>query len=209
MKVCGFALFIYLLAAYAVWRGTHTDALQSTLLFLGYVTLPIIIMWSVSQFYAFYHHRYFLFGGVGLYALAGAGLSWLCLKCTVKHRYETQFIFVGVWFFMLMGFNGQFEDNHELQDSAAFLYNHTNSTPVVVLHTSPFSMTPYKVYLPEYEHHLVTTLTRQQLFTAGGSAIKDSELHHKWISSDYIVTDYNLSLRKIWGEGGLNIYVNE
>lgn len=99
--------------------------------------------------------------------------------------------------------------NYEIRDSAIFLYNHTqNGTEdFVVIHTSPFSMSPYKIYFPQAEHYLYSNLTKEMLFTAGGSLVEDYE---RIDNIEYMgKTTYFVSERRaghvLWSEGGLNI----
>ena len=57
--------------------------------------------------------------------------------------------------------------------------NYYNATkPILVYHTSTFSQSPMKYYLREklVLNLLKTNLTQQQLFTAGGSVVKDYEI---------------------------------
>jgi hypothetical protein len=132
---------------------------------LMYIFLPVVVMWIVSQFFPFYHHRYFLFGGIFIFVLGAIG---------IKHwKPETSFwkpsVIIGMMLFPIF-FN--FEFDTPLQDSAESFPDDGS----IVVHTSTFSMTPYKVLQPNNHHLLVTKLTREQLFTAGGSVVLDEEI---------------------------------
>lgn len=179
--------------------------------FALYLFLPVVVMWVISQVFPFYHPRYFLFGGVGLFVLVGNGLSLLGKK--VKDL-DTFFIcmFIVLCMFgtgwMVKGFNT------ELYESTEFLYNYTgNGTiDIVTAHSSTFSSSPYHVYFPNKKHYLITNLSEKILFTAGGgildyenevisnlSEIKENTTIF-WISDKILMNE-----KIIFDEGGLYV----
>lgn len=148
--------------------------------FSMYVVVPIITMWIFSQAWAFYHHRYFLFGGMMLFAIFG----WAVMEATRRKNDDVELAVIGLIIFLVVITTPKLlaeTTDTEIQDASYFLFNHTmNATePILVLHTSTFSQTPMKSYLPDLEHHLYTNLTKEMLYTAGGAVIKDWELHEK------------------------------
>lgn len=176
--------------------------------FLMYVFVPIITMWIFSQAWAFYHHRYFLFGGMMLFVIFG----WAVTEATKRKSSDIEIAVIGLIIFLAVITTPKLlaeTTNTEIQDASYFLYNHTmNATePILVLHTSTFSQTPMKTYLPQLEHHLYTNLTKEQLFTAGGAVIKDWELHHqvpKFNGTIYWVSDVCYG-EKLFYKGGLYV----
>ena len=126
-------------------------------------------------------------------------------------------------FFLILNVEfGYIIDNqkYEIGDSVKFLQNSTylENNPIFI-HSSPFSQTPYKVYLPDYEHYLVTNLTRKQLFSAGGEAINyENEYYNDWgFSKEYDNIIYITGVKQhdkkeyneIYDKGGLYIYQKE
>lgn len=103
--------------------------------------------------------------------------------------------------------------NTEILDSARFIYNETgnNSVMYATVHTSPFSQTPYKFYIPNRPTYLLTNLTKEQRFTSGGAVINDWEIIHNMSELDFLnysiygVSDRPLSKDIIFEEGGLYV----
>lgn len=175
-----------------------------------YFTIPPVVMFVISQFFPFYHHRYFLFGSIGVYVLAGkcASLQWGKNKV---YTFVTGILFI-IMCVISLSIIANDKLNTELYDTASYLKSdyldtHTNYTFV---HTSTFSQSPYKIYLPEYEHQLYTNLTREQLFTAGGSVVEDSEIIRTIPHGNNIIYVSNMRLGSelIIEEGGLYVTKN-
>lgn len=145
-----------------------------------YVFYPVIFMWIVSQFVPFFHHRYFLFGGMMIFGLAGWGYHVFARQMHEAFHYI--FLMATCFLFLFV----PLEYSTPLKDSSVVI---TDDIPIV--HTSPFSQTPYKVLLPDHEHVLMTGLTKEQRFTAGGSVIKyDEVIPSEPNGSYYLVTDH-------------------
>ena len=133
-----------------------------------YLVIPIITMWIISQFIHFYHHRYFLFGAVGLYALVGWSVYQISLKWkSYEQAYLGMLIFLAVFStnFFVQSFNT------EIAEGVDWLYEYDNSSDFATVHTSQFSSSPFHVYFPNQYHYLITNYTEKQTFTAGGSIL--------------------------------------
>jgi uncharacterized membrane protein len=209
----GTATFIYGIIGYGLWKWRKQLTLDH-LQFGLYVLLPITVMFIISQGVAFYHHRYFLFGGVGLFVLAG----WALTKIG-ERDVQADACFFGFYCLLVLmawghGFGDQFTDT-PIANSVLFLENYTQNlncdNDCIFLHTSQFSQTPYKVYLPQWRQYLITNFTKQQRFTAGGSVIEDWEVYPN-ISTvpktnyTFWVSDHALMGEKIiYNEGGIYI----
>lgn len=177
-------------------------------LMLFYAIVPVIIMWCISQFFPFYHHRYFIFGGVFLFVAIAHGFIIMDKVYEDYHHVAYALCIL----FMIIGIPSFHSIlNHELADGSDAISIDAQNVSFAVIHESPFSQTPMKVYLPEGRHILVTNLTEDMLFTAGGSVITD---HCYDISCAYKIADnydkiYYVSDRYqerkeiIFNEGGL------
>ena len=135
--------------------------------FLYILIVPVFSMWIISQIFPFYHHRYFLFGGLSIFIILGYILN----KLWEEKENLTNLFIIMIIFILLLSY-GQVKENlnTEIYDSVKFLKNYTNDESFITIHTSPFSALPYMVYFPNHKHYLLTNLTRQNLFTAGGEA---------------------------------------
>ena len=203
----GFGLFYIVLFGTMIYFRKKID--MKYVQFAMYLFVPVIIMWTISQVIPFYHHRYFLFGGIGFFVLVGWGVD----KIAERFK-EIDTFFLGMWIILVFfGFSTFVESfDHELFNGAYFLQNETmNESGVAIIHTSTFSQTPMKVYLPYAKHYLLTNLTREQLFTAGGSAVEDYEIIRN-ISEVDAENIYGISNKRLFrwtiyeGDG---IYVTE
>lgn len=139
--------------------------------FIYYLFFPVILMWVISQIFPFYHHRYFLFGGLSIFILLG----WV-FKQMDSITKDFGYIFIGIYLLMLLVSYPSFIDsfNTELYESSVYTSVYMDLQDfeeVVFIHQSTFSYLPYRYYFPNHEHYLITTLTKEQLFTAGGSPI--------------------------------------
>lgn len=184
---------------------------------ISLIILPVLLMFLISQVFAFYHHRYFLFGGIFLFFLMGNVIHLFS-----KQNFMKGFVITIFFFLMLNVEYGYIIDNqkYEIGDSVKFLQNSTylENNPIFI-HKSTFSMTPMKIYLKDYEHYIVTNLTRKQLFSAGGEAINyENEYYNDWVFSKeydniiYITGGKQYGKEKyneIYDKGGLYIYQKE
>lgn len=201
----GFAFFyILLFATMFIYRKEIDD---KYIQFAMYLFLPVMIMWTISQFIPFYHHRYFLFGGIGFFVLLGWGVDKINRR--IK---DIDLYFLAIWIVLFLCGMANFVTgfDHEIQHSAKFMQNETiNMTDVCIIHTSTFSQTPYKVYLPDAKNYLMTGLSEKILFTAGGSAINEGEIIRKMsdvnCSHTYSVSERQFFRWTIFEEGGLYV----
>ena len=206
--VYGFSMFYLILFGTMIFYELYKD--KRYIQFLMYLFIPIIIMWTISQFYPFYHHRYFLFGGMAFFVLVAIGLE----KFSEKFD-NIDYFFIAVWLVLFISSFWHFSGNlnTDIRDASNFLYNYTNNATddFVVLHSSPFSQSPMKIYLPDTKHYIMTNLTREQLFTSGGAVIEDDEIIRelsdlKTVNKDsYAVSDSIIYHHIIYSEGGLYI----
>lgn len=185
-------------------------------LMLLYTIIPIITMWLISQFIPFYHHRYFLFGGIFLFVAIAHGFN-IVEKRYPQYHYVAYALCI---FFLLVGLPHYHSTlNYELRDASEALKLDVRDNTFAVIHETPFSQTPMKVYLPEGRHILVSNLTEEMLFTSGGAVI-DNHYYNETEALKY-TTPYN-NLYKvsdkfypehakqikniIYSEGGLWVY---
>lgn len=155
-------IYTIIVAGMPFWKLQYINILKQL---LAYILVPVVVMWIVSQQFAFYHHRYFMFGGVFVFALFG--YSYVQLSRQLKIMKLLPIVMLS---FVLMNLPVY---TTPLKDSAS-LIQIDDKLPIV--HTSSFSQSPYKVYLPDYDHYLLTGLTKEKRFTAGGSVIEDNEV---------------------------------
>ena len=173
-KIVGLSIFVYGLIIFGLIKY-RKDLDSKIIQFIIYLILPILTMFVISQFFPFYHHRYFLFCGIGIFVLLG----WVTNKIALhKKDYELGIIAI---FAILIIFSQRpviNSLNTELLDSAVFFYNYTdnNTENYILIHESQFSQSPFKVYFPGKVHLLKTNMTRDQRFTAGGAVIEDYEI---------------------------------
>jgi len=180
--------------------------------------LPIIIMFVVSQVHPIYHHRYFLFGGMSILILFAVSVTRFSNTLKTNDN-KSLFLLIIALLVFSGGFMQSSDDfDFELRDSATFLKNVIETdifyNEYIIVHTSTFSQSPYKVYLKDnynVQNILLTTLTEKQLFTAGGSVINDGEIIRdiselsNVTGTIYFVSDKPLKEKVIWEEGGLYI----
>jgi len=208
-RIIGFSFFFYGLLIYGLIKyRKKLKNIHIQLLF--YLLLPISIMWFISQLIPFYHHRYFLFGGMSLFILVG----WVVNELGRKNKDLVYFVFAMFTIMFFIGSNAVtsgFDD--EILMSARALYNETgNATEdFITIHRSTFSQSPYKVYFHNKPAFLLTNLTKEQRFTAGGSVVEDYEV----ITELSIINDTNKTIffvdsiphqeDLIFSEGGLYV----
>jgi len=199
-------LFFYILVFYGayIFLWKHNFKYNQYVLYLFF---PPLIMWIISQFFPFYHHRYFLFGGLSFFILLGYTLDKIDLK-----KKDLGLFLASLWMIVLVftypGFKESF--NTELIDSAYNISGDVKDYDYFI-HTSSFSYLPYEVMYPEKIHILLTNLTRRELFTAGGSVIDPIYIYH-W-DYDFLlenksligVSDRPLFENIIYSEGGLYV----
>lgn len=215
----GLSVFVYGLIILGLIKYRH-EIDKRLIQFMIYLVLPIITMWVISiSFFPMYHHRYFLFGGISIFVLMGWATSQLELE---KKDYELAVIAFFAVFIIFSQRPVLASLNTELIDSSLFLYNYTgnNTEDYILIHTSPFSQSPYKVYYPNRVNLLKTNLSRANLFTAGGSVIEDYEIirtinnltedirqYHTYFKNHslYLVSDRAGEGEIIYDKGGLYI----
>ncbi len=141
--------------------------------FLYYLIIPIILMWTISQIIPFYHHRYFLFGGLSIFVLLGWAFDRLD-----SYKKDLGVFMVGMWlviaFISFPSFIATF--NTELYETSLNLSNIKDSDTLV--HTTTFSYLPFLTYFPKNNQYLMTNLTTQQIFTVGGSIVNPENIKH-------------------------------
>lgn len=209
-KIIGISVFLYsILFLFLIYFRKKLD--HRHFQFALYLFLPVVVMWTISQFYPFFHHRYFLFGGIGLFVLVGNGMFLLGKK--VK---DLEIFLICIFIILSMfgvGWMAKGFDT-EILDSTNAVYNYTNNgteQPFITLHTSTFSQSSYKVLLPDNFHCLDTNLTTGNLFTAGGSVINDYERNYcLWLIKTinvpvFFVSDKKVDGEIIFSEGGLYV----
>lgn len=209
--IYGFSLFYLVILGTMIYY--HKDLDKRILQFSLYLILPVILMWTISQAMPFYHHRYFLFGGISFFILLG----WSADTLNKKLGKDIDMFILAIWLVLfIMGMTAFYNSfNTELYDSAVFLYNHTDNgtQDFAIVHTSVFSQSPYKVYYIGVDNYLLTNMTRQELFTAGGSVINNHEIRHNLSfvneinKTVYAISDRIVGDEIIYTEGGL--YVTE
>lgn len=210
----GTGSFIYGVVGYGLFKWRKELNLIH-LQFALYVIIPIFVMFLISQVVAFYHPRYFIFGGVGLFVLAG----WALNKIGERDVQFDICLFGLYVLLVLISFNhgfGELFTDTPIYNSALFLGNYTQNITgcdkdCITIHSSQFSQTPYKVYIPNSRHYLITNFTKQQRFTAGGSVIGGWEVYPN-VSAvpktkyTFWVSDHALPGQKlIYNEGGIYI----
>jgi hypothetical protein len=178
--VVGVTLIVYGIAIYGLW--TWRKLLESKhALFMAYLIVPNLLMWLVSiTLIPLFHPRYFIFGGIGLFVLAGWSLAKIGER---EHEFDMcLFAFYCLWVFVAWnhGFSDTF--HHELTDSALALQKYgENNTDCIndcaIIHTSQFSQSPYKLFFPQTKNYLISNFTAKQQFTRGGSVIADDEVY--------------------------------
>ncbi len=176
--------------------------------FIYYFIVPIILMWTISQAIPFYHHRYFLFGGMSFFILLGWSLEKLDL-----YKKELGLFVLSLWILVFIMSSPQFESsfNTELYDTTTWLDNQNFSKDSIFIHTTTFSYLPFRVYYPCNKHYLVTNLTRQNLFTAGGSVINSEDYKNTFNfvneinSTIFGISDRAIFSKTIYSEGGLYV----
>lgn len=198
-----FQFAVLILAFVGLFWGCYKKD-KNIIYFTFILLIPIISVWIFSQFFAFYHHRYFIFGGIGLFV----GGGYIIDKIN-KIMNDLSIFVIFIIFALFITILPVYTDNinTELRDSAFFMMDKPD---LPIIHDSTFSQSPYKVYLPNRIHYLLTNLTREQLFTAGGSVVKDAEILRN--ITDYKGSYYLISANiyqgnnKIYENGGLYIY---
>lgn len=198
-RFTGVALMIYGLIIWYLWHNRRNISLDIWQ-FILYATVPVIIMFIANQLgFRMFHHRYFLFGALGIYLLAGLAVKHL-EQIRPQHG---EFVLAGIGLILFMSINF-IPINTEIQDSTRFFANMTNYSTVS---SSQFSQTPLRFYLPCATHYLLTNFTDKQLFTAGGSVIINKIHSIDEIPKNtliYYITEKDCGVA-MFSEGGLNV----
>ena len=212
------SIFFYLINIY--WKQ------KRQLFFLSLFSVPVILLWLISQITPVYHHRFFLFYAFALYIVIARGLAKGLIH---KYKFYISIILIGVFistlFFGIYTYNEN--EEKELYESQKFikhLFSYIEkqnfNKEYVFIHESPFSQTPYKYYFRDYnlEHYLLTNLTKKERFTAGGSVIENYEIINKkdldkFKDKIFIQSKENYKYQEsdiiIYDNGGLFIYDRE
>jgi len=197
-----FVALLTITSLFLIWRQVRFELL---LFFVPFLTLLLF-----SAFvYPVYHHRFMLFFAFGLYiivGLTGEALSKVNLKlCIAFVIVVTGALLLSLW---------QFDEvmPQELHDSQK-LIKRLYPQEMTIIHTSPFSKTPYEYYFrhrPDVNNLLATGLDKRERFTAGGAVIEDEDILQQPYICDglcLLVTD-NQSIAKgkiIYDSGGLRV----
>ncbi len=197
------------------------------LLFCSYF-IPILTLFIISQFKPIYHHRYFLFGGVFIIIFISDLISKIMKEEPVIVPYMISALILIVML-CFASYNLTVDNKStEIQDSLSFLgyvINNDNlNNSYLLVHTSPFSYTPYIYYSKSVfndnknkeniNNILLTNLTPEILFTMGGSVIDSDKLFfneeeiNKLIKGNtyiYFISDKAIKDVIIWEQKGLII----
>lgn len=214
-----FAIIFYVVFIGLFFKAFFKNKIQDKhWLLIAQGFFPILFLYIVSQVHPIYHHRYFLFGGIAIITLFSVCVVKV-LK-SLKHKDNQALMLLGICLMIFVGGFLQSSDdyNFELRDSAMFLGDVIGTdifnNDYVLVHTSTFSQSPYKVYFrgnDNIKNLLWTNLTEKQLFTAGGSVIEKEEvIRSQSPLQNYNATVYFISHKQIgemliWEEGGLFI----
>lgn len=159
----------------------------------GKVEIGMLMAWSLgilvflllaySPLRLPYHHRFALMFCPLLYMLLGRslanafkqwkalGIGLICVWIAIQGVMYVQYYAV---------------PDVELAHAAQFLEPYCKNGSVV-LHESPFSLLPLKVYQPECVHIIETNLSLNQLRTAGGAVIEPRLINNASLIPDYYV----------------------
>lgn len=179
--------------------------------FIYYLIIPVILMWIISQMIPFYHHRYFLFGGLSFFILLG----WAFEKFD-NYKPDLGLFFFALWMLVFLLSAQQFEDSFdtELTQSMDWINNQTIYKNYSYIHTTTFSYLPFHVQFPHNKHYLLTNLTEKQLFTAGGSVIREGDIKTSLsfvneTNSKFLgISDKPIFKNIIYDKGGLYVTKN-
>jgi len=182
---------------------------ERIIFFISLLLIPIISVFLFSKIFPFYHHRYFLFGGIGIFIFAGYFIYNLDLKLKKDLGLLILGFVVIVFFINLPLFTDALDI--DLRDSSDFMKEYmVDKEDYVFIHESTFSQSPYKVYIPDKKHYLLKNISREELFTAGGSVVGDDEkINNLSIISGnyfYLTNTTRLKQKLIYSKGGLYIY---
>jgi hypothetical protein len=198
-------LLISLVVAYITKRPTEEEKHL-----IAWFFIPLTLMWLLAQFKPFYHHRFFLFFSFALYLLLAIRITWFYDE-HIQVSFYAAIILVGLTLFIgTMTMNLWVQ--HDIQDATAVLKPLLKSGDIIV-HSSPFSGTPLKYYLRNYdvENLLVTNLTTRQLFTAGGAVISEYEVFRTFDEvkalnkTTYYMGDEYVNGKTIYDYNGLRV----
>lgn len=194
-----FVVLIYLTIILGIIAFYKQLKKENTILWLLYLIVPIWSMWIFSQFVPTYHHRYFLFGGIAVFVLAG----WVFAK--FGSEYEGEFYKVPLAIILFIAIITPISFETPLKDSAELM---TEDIPII--HLSTFSMSPHRVLLPDKQHFLATELTREQTFTSGGGVLEDKHFLHSE-GTGFAMPDhfYLVTHESRITHGGVTIYAKD
>lgn len=186
-----------LVIGFALYSLKHFN--KKLLIYGMYILIPIITMFAVSQVFPFYHHRYFLFGGVFIFTFAGYGLN------KIKDSDLMIYLVAVYLIFLINAIYMSLPPDTEIQESALAIKADWNSTQTpTIAHRTPFSQSPYKIYYPEAENVLISPLNDSELFTAGGAVITN-HYHDPIPGIDYWVSADAENGTVIYEKGGLYV----
>jgi hypothetical protein len=175
VTLVGITTFIYGVSLYGLIRY-RKDLNPNHLQFALYLIVPILTLWllGVTKFIVMFHPRYFIFGGIGIFVLAGWSLVKMAENTEQIDSCGICFYGVLVFFAFNCGFGVAFQ--HDIIDTTIFLQNETSNikgcmTHCTFIHSTQGTQSPYRVYYPNTKQYLISNLTEKEEFTRGGSAI--------------------------------------
>lgn len=202
------AFMVIFLLAYS-FKPTKMTFFLYAFFFIPVLTLFLM---SFSKSHPMYHHRYFLFYAIALYILVALALD------NFSRKYPKLSLVLAVLIGICLINSMCYTMEHQTQD----LYNaqkfmKTQISPfddIAIIHTASFSQTPFKYYFRDYnaKQLLLTNMNRKELFTAGGSVIKDDEIinvlpqHFYYLSDSANPISNNFNATKIYDKEGLSIW---
>jgi uncharacterized membrane protein len=159
--------------------------LELGMLFAWFFGISVFLILAYSPLHLPYHHRFALMFCPLLFLLLGRALSNVLLHWKALGIGLLCF-WVGVQGVMYYQYYSvpDVEIAHASEFLKSYCLNHS-----IILHESPFSLLPLKVYQPDCIHILETDITLNQLRTAGGAVI-DSKLIN---NASYVPDFYVLS----------------
>jgi len=201
----GTATALYGITLYGVWHY-RKDLNRFHIQMAMYLVIPILLMWTLSvTVLQFYHHRYFIFGAIGLFVVFG----WVLSKIEESES-ELGWIAFGTYALLCgAAFTHGFAPDHTIADSTDALKAYAGNTSYITVHSSQFSGAPFRVYIPDHEHYLLTNFTEREMYAAGGSIWNESMKVHSLSElpniTTYWVSDRLMSGKIIFNQGGLYV----
>lgn len=171
--------------------------------------IPVITVWLISQIHVVYHHRFFLFYAPFYYMLISSGfIFFIYSKNKIISIIGGIFWIIFIWISFVSFIDMLDNPKDQLYKSQEYIKQHDCRD---IVHTSPFSFTPYNYYFKHdkcYSNYLMTDLNEKELFTFGGAVIDKRFIINNTdnLEKFYIVTDKKFNEQLIWNDGGLMIY---